>query len=255
MGPTGPAGAVLYLDGGVLLTNGTASSAPVQLLGYTTFTSNANLGGRTAANGRCSAEFPGTHLCNENEFRLARSAVPLAAAGAWLDNPSSAGNEPANSSYCSNFGASTAGWTTIVALPSGYSLTTSTTFSCASVLPMACCTSPSPKLRGYTTFVSNGNAGGRTVANGRCNTEFPGSHLCNENEFRLARSSIPLAAAAAWLDSPTSSGNEPANSSYCSNFGASTAGWTTIVALPTGYSLTTSTTFSCASVLPFTCCD
>ncbi len=256
-GPTGPAGAVLYVDGGVLLVNGsTASSSEPQLVGYTTFTSNANLGGRTTANARCGAEFPGAHVCNENEFRLARSSLPLPAAAAWLDYASSAPNEPAGSSPCTNFTAATSGWTTLVALPAGYSVTTSTTFSCASVLPIACCTTPNtPRLRGYTAFVSNANLGGRTTANGRCSAEFAGAHVCNENEFRLARSSLTMPAAAAWLDYASSAPNEPAGSSPCTNFTASTPGWTTLVALAAGYSVTTSTTFSCASVLPLACCS
>ena len=79
----GPPGAVLYVDGGIVLTQA-VEIRPV-LLGYTAYVSNGAIGSRTIANARCNTEYPGTHLCNQTEFRLARSLLPIAGAGAWLD--------------------------------------------------------------------------------------------------------------------------------------------------------------------------
>lgn len=248
-GPAGPAGAVLFLDGGVVaLASG--PSGPVHV-GYTGFTSNGNLGGRTAANARCAAQFGGSHLCNENEFRLARSGIALGAAAAWLDF--SSGSDPAGSAPCGSWTSSNPGFSFLVIQPSGYSSASAAGISCASVLPLACCTVASPKLRGYTAALTTGNMGGRTAANGRCVAEFPGSHVCNENEFRLARSSQPLSAAAAWLD--FSSGNDPAGSSPCGSWTSANPGFSFLVALPSGFSSASAAGVNCASSLPIACCE
>lgn len=140
-GPAGPAGAVLYLDGGVVLTQ-PVDNRPV-LLGYTTYVSNGAIGGRTLANSRCHAEFPGTHLCNQTEFRAARSiqAIP-GGVGAWLDFAiSSTSNDPDFSVPCANFTVSVGGSTTAaIALPTGITVNNiSGTPNCGSTLPLACC--------------------------------------------------------------------------------------------------------------------
>jgi hypothetical protein len=255
IGPQGPAGAVLYVDGGFVVTSGTTASAlRPTLVGYTAFTTNGNIGGRTQANVRCNTEFQGSHMCTQSEYRYSRPNIVMNAAGAWLDyGNSSDPHEPYDSSYCTNFTSATSSINGVAALPSGY--TSGSTFTCATVLPLACCVFPSMvKLRGYTAFTTNGNIGGRLQANARCAAEFGGSHVCTQAEFRYARPNLALNAAGAWLDYGNSSDPlEPYDSSYCTNFTSASTSINGVAALPTGY--TTGSTFTCATVLPLACCE
>jgi hypothetical protein len=187
---------VLYVDGGVLLMSGSALNGRHLVAGFTTFTTNGNIGGRTQANARCAAEFPTAHLCNDFEYREARSSASLPAAGAWLEFGGSAG-EAYNDSYCSKWTSSLATQTGSIVLPTGYTATSGT---CSAVLPLVCCVGGVNRFRGYTSFTTNGNIGGRIQANSRCSAEFAGSHLCNDFEFRESRGSVPLTAAGAWLE-------------------------------------------------------
>jgi len=134
MGPSGPPGAVLYVDGGVLLANGGSTPGRHQFVGFTSFTTNGVIGGRTQVNARCTAEFPGSHLCNDFEYREARSSVTLPAAGAWLEYGGTAG-EAYNDSYCSKWTSANAASNGSVVLPTGYT----SSLNCSSVLPLACC--------------------------------------------------------------------------------------------------------------------
>ena len=139
-GPSGPAGAVLYLDGGVVFTQ-PLDVRPV-LLGYTSFVSTGAIGSRTLANARCSTEFPNTHLCNQTEFRLSRSILPLPGIGAWLDYAySGTTNDPDVNVPCNNFTSSVAGaYNAAIALPTGVTVSNSNVVpNCASTLPLACC--------------------------------------------------------------------------------------------------------------------
>jgi hypothetical protein len=251
---------VLYLDGGVVFTQ-PLDVRPV-LMGYTAFVSSGAIGSRTIANARCNTEFPNTHLCNTTEFRLSRSILPLPGIGAWLDFAySGTSNDPDVSVPCNNFTFSAAGsWNAAIALPTGVTaINTSTVPNCASTLPLACCTSPSySRLRGYTAFTSTGAIGSRTIANARCHTEFPGTHLCNTTEFRLSRSILSMPGIGAWLDFAYSgTSTDPDVSVPCNNFTFSAAGsWNAAIALPTGVTaINTSTVPNCASTLPLACCD
>jgi hypothetical protein len=235
---------VLLLDGGVALPG---VQRPTHL-GFTSFVTTGNIGGRTTANARCAAEFSNSHVCTEAEFRFSRSSVSLGAAGAWLDYGSSTPEDPFNSSYCGNFTSANAASSAVVALPTGYTASA----ACSSVLPIACCRlNTTPRHRGFTTFTSPGNLGGRTVANARCSMEFAGSHLCTEAEFRFARSSISLAAPAAWLDYGSSDPLDPFNSSYCGNFTSANAAASATTVNPQGYT----SSVACSSTLPLACCD
>jgi hypothetical protein len=161
------------------------------------------------------------------------------------------GGSPNNSGYCSNYTSGSAVNSTVVALPSGF--TTSSGQNCGQVLPLACCVSPATaRMRGYTTFTSTGNLGGRTTANARCSSEFPGAHFCTDTEFLLARGTMALGAAGAWVDFGTT-GGAPNNSGYCSNYTSGNAANSTVVALPSGF--TTSSGQNCGQVLPLACCD
>lgn len=62
--------------------------------GFTASTSTGNLGGLLAANARCSAEFPRSHLCTSREFEWAGVSVSPGPQGAWLD-----GSRSSTSSY------------------------------------------------------------------------------------------------------------------------------------------------------------
>ncbi len=260
-GPMGPAGAVLYLDGGIVLAQ-PIDARPV-LIGYTSLVSNGNIGGRIAANARCNNEYPGTHLCNQSEFRTARSTQPIPGnVGAFLDFAYTVtSNDPDVNVPCSIFTSGTSGsGSAAIALPNGTVTTnTSTLPNCGSTLPLACCTSPaSTRLRGYTTFTSTGAIGSRTIANSRCNAEFPGAHLCNTSEFRLSRPSLPMPGAGAWLDfAYTVTSTDPDVNVPCNIFTSGTSGsGTAAIALPSG-SVTnnTSTLPNCGSTLPLACCD
>ncbi len=257
-GPMGPAGAVLYLDGGVVLAQA-AEARPV-LLGYTTFVTTGNLGGRVVANQRCAAEFPGSHLCTQTEFRSARSPLAPPAPGAFLDfAAASTSLEPDPSPPCNNFTSTTSAYNAAVALPSGVTATYSSSIpNCSSTAPLACCSSPSVvRLRGYTTFVTTGNLGGRVVANQRCAAEFPGSHLCTQTEFRSARSPLAPPAPGAFLDfAAASTSLEPDPSPPCNNFTSTTSAYNAAVALPSGVTATYSSSVpNCSSTAPLACCD
>jgi hypothetical protein len=252
MGPPGPAGSVLYVDGGIVMLS--ASQLRPTLVGYTAFTTNGAIGGRTQANVHCNTEFAGSHLCTQSEFRFARPNLTMSTSGAWIDyGDNSDPKNPYDSSYCSNFTFNGATQNALTALPTGY--TSTSTHTCASVLPLACCVYPTvAKLRGYTAFTTNGNIGGRLQANARCATEFAGSHLCTQAEFRYSRPNLTLSASGAWIDYGDNS--DPANpydSSYCSNFTFTGSTQNALTALPTGY--TSTSTHTCASVLPLACCE
>jgi hypothetical protein len=188
--------------------------------------------------------------------------LPLASAGAWLDYAySGTANDPDVNVPCSNFTVGVGGVTNAaIALPTGVTTVNySSAPHCGSTLPLACCTSPSyVRLRGYTTFTSTGAIGSRTVANGRCSAEFPGSHLCNNTEFRLARSLLSMPGAGAWLDYAYSgTSTDPDVNVPCSNFTVGVGGVTNAaIALPTGVTTVNySSVPHCGSTLPLACCD
>jgi hypothetical protein len=253
---------VLYLDGGVVLSGASATARP-QLAGYTTTTFTGTLGSRVVANQACNAEFAGSHLCNEGEFRLSRPNLTLSAAGAFLDFSSGASiakpTDPSTSVPCNNF-SSTLTYSVPIAMPNGAVVTNSTTApNCASSLPLACCRFPTTTLRGFTPTNYTGTLGSRVVANQLCNAAFAGSHLCNEGEFRLSRPNVTLSAAGAFLDFSSGASNaepdEPSTSVPCNNF-SSTLTYSVPIALPNGAVVTNSTTApNCASSLPLACCD
>ena len=129
---------VLYLDGGVVLTSPTTTRP--QLAGYTSTLYTGAFGSRVVGNQICDAQFPGSHLCNEGEFRLSRPNITLGAPGAFLDYASSTNvTDPSPSVPCNNF-SSTLTYSVPIALPNGSIVTNSTSSpNCASSLPLACC--------------------------------------------------------------------------------------------------------------------
>ncbi|HEY1088955.1 MAG TPA: hypothetical protein VGE37_14725, partial [Archangium sp.] len=217
---------------------------------------------RTAANARCANEFPNTHLCTQTEFRLSRTLLAPPSPGAFLDYAAStASNDPDPNVPCNNFTFTSLNtYSAAVALPSGITAVySSSTPNCSSTMPLACCTSPSyVRLRGYTAFTTTGNIGGRLVANARCHAEFPGSHLCNQTEFRHARSITTLPAIGAFLDySASTTSTDPDVNVPCNNFSfASINTYSAAVALPSGVTAVYSSSVpNCSSTLPLACCD
>ncbi len=116
--------------------------------GYTALTSTGNLGGLVGANMKCTAEFPGSHLCSEREYQFAGVPTPPPVDLAWVDDtvfPSgtSLGINPRDHDYlgqhCSN-------WTYGLAGGSGRSISATgsitTTNDCAIVRSLACCGAP-----------------------------------------------------------------------------------------------------------------
>jgi hypothetical protein len=114
---------------------------PVRLRGFTTLTSNGNLGGRAAATSRCAAEFPGSHLCTRTEFHATRSVVPPPSPGAFLDYAmNDASYDEATFGSCNAFTSATTSWNGVIALPSGQSVANaSSTPNCTTTMPLACC--------------------------------------------------------------------------------------------------------------------
>lgn len=53
---------------------------------------------------------------------------------------------------------------------------------------------------GFTTQVTDGNAGGRDAMHARCAAEFTGSHLCHISEYQLTNSATPVPSGGAWID-------------------------------------------------------
>ncbi|MDX2014443.1 MAG: hypothetical protein SFW67_29865 [Myxococcaceae bacterium] len=257
-GPMGPPGAVLYLDGGVVIAQA-LPGRPV-LVGFTAFTTTGNIGGRSMANLRCDAEFPGSHLCTQNEFRASRSPLTAPSPGAFLDlNEDAASLDPNYGAPCSNFTSTATGGTTPIASPLGHTFSNfSSVPNCASTMSLACCRSPArARLRGFTAFTTTGNIGGRSAANARCSLEYPGSHLCTQNEFRAARSPLTAPSPGAFLDlNEDAASLDPNYGAPCSNFTSTATGGTTPIASPLGHTFSNfSSAPNCASTMSLACCD
>jgi hypothetical protein len=57
----------------------------VVFAGFSASAYTGNLGGRPAANAVCRGEFTGAHVCHAAEYLRTDSAVPVPAAGAWIE--------------------------------------------------------------------------------------------------------------------------------------------------------------------------
>jgi hypothetical protein len=188
--------------------------------------------------------------------------IPLSAIGAWLDfSVSNSSNDPDLNVPCNNWTVSVGSqYNAATALPTGVSVSNySVVPHCGSTLPLACCTSPSyVRLRGYTAFTSTGAIGSRLIANSKCHAEFPGSHLCNMTEYRLARSLLAPPSPGAWLDFAVSnSSTDPDLNVPCNNFTVSVGSqYNAAAALPTGVAVSNySVVPHCGSTMPLACCD
>ena len=196
----GPAGSVLYLDGGVVVV----SSANIELVGFTTATYTGDLGGLPGAAAKCRVDFPGSFLCSVADYdRANTTAAPPTAAGAWLDynrtaNGTRSINACANGSTPWNYAANPYSAYGPYVTGVGYAGTT----LCSQSKHLTCCrTAAANTFRGFTTAVFNGDLGGLPGATAKCRAEFPGSTLCTIAEYDRANvTAVPPDNAGAWID-------------------------------------------------------
>jgi hypothetical protein len=133
-GPAGPPGAVLYLDGGVVLLSADA----IFFAGYTTPFAG-NLGGSVGANAKCAADFPGSSLCTASDFSRANPTTPVGGSvGAWVDNNRLSSGERSTAS-CAGWTDGTTNYVGLQLLPTGITTTGTTAQYCNIARPLACC--------------------------------------------------------------------------------------------------------------------
>jgi hypothetical protein len=254
MGPAGPPGAVLYLDGGVVVL----STEPITFVGYTTTSFTGNLGGYPGANQKCSADFPGSFLCTIADYDLSNPSAPPGSTGAWIDFSRAASGERTDSS-CSATG--TTGWTSALSGDYGANLNAVggyyTTVACSNLKPLACCRGSYPVIfRGYTTSTFTGNLGGYPGANSKCQAQFPGSYFCTIADFDRSNPTVAPPASGAWVDFSRATSGERTDSS-CSATGST--GWTSALAGDYGANLNAVggyyTTVACSNSKPLACCQ
>jgi hypothetical protein len=136
VGPTGPAGQVLFLDGGTVVTDWVA------FVGFTAATFNGNLGGHVGANQKCDAEYAGAFLCTSSDYYRSEPTVVPPSSGAWVDYDRDAqGNR--SSGACFKSGTTFGPWTESTNVDyaafinaSGY---VTNGHNCDQVKPLACC--------------------------------------------------------------------------------------------------------------------
>jgi hypothetical protein len=114
--------------------------------GFTTATTTGAAGGRPAMHARCAQEFTGSHLCHHAEYQRATPTVSPPASGAWIDSSSfnsaaeNDGAMPTSGRSTSPTGACSS-WTSGNVNALGIMMTpaNSTTGSCGTPRPLACC--------------------------------------------------------------------------------------------------------------------
>jgi hypothetical protein len=193
-GPMGPPGSVLYLDGGVVVSD----ERWVRFVGYTTATFNGNLGGIPGANAKCRAEYPGSTFCTTTDFAATEpdQSMTPGAPFPWIDG--------ARDSQYRRQGTSCGTWTSASGSTVGGTLNASGQITgeyCNVVRRLACCAVPIKRtIRGVTVATFNGNLGGIPGANSKCRAEFPGSFFCTTSDFNVAETSTFLVTPYPWID-------------------------------------------------------
>jgi hypothetical protein len=196
-GPAGPAGSGAY-----------AEDEP-GFAGFTVAAYTGAIGGRPAAHGACSVEFPGAHLCHASEYLLSAGTVQPPASGAWLDpsvTPDGSYTLAAAIHFGRNVGGGTCNdWQSTSAAYAGLFLQPGGAFSssatCGSARSLACCNSvPKVQFAGFTSGTTTGDVGGRPSAHGICAAQFAGAHMCHAAEYLRAVSSASVPPEGAWLD-------------------------------------------------------
>ncbi len=250
MGPQGPPGAVLYLDGGVVVQ----PSSPIQFAGYTTAQFNGNLGSPTGANQKCQAQFTGSYFCTIADFDVANTGSYPPAGGAWIDAPRQSGGERSTES-CNSNGAWTYGGTSASGADLNDAGTVYEYLGCQTVMPLACCRGGAQTVvfRGYTTAAYSGNLGGTQGANQKCQSQYAGTFFCTIDDFDNANTSA-APSVAAWVDGPRQASGQRAGVSCNSN-----GGWTYGGTDSSGSDLNDAGTLyefmGCQTLLPLACCQ
>jgi len=124
--------------------------------GFSTTTTDGDMGGRAGANALCGADFPGSHMCHTAEYYRTHTTTTPPATGAWVDY--SAGLRGGSTgthatSVCGtvelglytgaqNYG-NCGGWTSTNSGHLGYAIrdigATTSGMTCNQVKPVACC--------------------------------------------------------------------------------------------------------------------
>lgn len=248
----GPPGAVLYLDGGVVLTNPNV----ITFAGYTVAQYSGDLGGIAGANAKCRVEFPGATFCTASDVHQSEPDTGAPASGAWVDYDRDAlGNRA--TSPCNN-GNGQWSYGTGTSDTSTYLTTTGATNSsyCNVTRPISCCyRTPRRIFRGFTAASFTGDLGGFVGANAKCRAEFPGSYFCASADYALAETTAVPGAAGAWIDYDRDAAGQRATSP-CNNgagqwtYGAGTSDTSTY--LQTNGTINSS---YCNVARPIACCQ
>ena len=114
--------------------------------GFTAQAYTGDLGGIRGAHAKCSAEFPGAHLCTDREYEQAGSAAPVPPAGAWIDygryisssSPSGTPRDREGSYDCSGWKVTTGAYSGAIDVFGSY-VRSSANAACGTVRPLACC--------------------------------------------------------------------------------------------------------------------
>jgi hypothetical protein len=267
-GPRGPAGSLFGEDA-------------AELAGFTSRAVTGANGGRAAMNAGCAAEFTGSHLCHIAEYTLANSSTPVPAAGAWIDDSTTAdaaasdvaspaaGRSGGWGQYdCWGWTDSSSAWGPVLYPDGAFGIGTAAT--CTTPHVLACCSTPYREhFAGFTNATTTGAAGGRAQMHATCGAEFPGSHLCHVAEYTRATPAITPPSSGAWVDDSaviTASGTTETAAGLrgagrvtgkgdytnCDNWTAATAGTTL-----DGLAITPSHAYSvsCSVARPLACCD
>jgi hypothetical protein len=114
--------------------------------GFSTVMTTGNAGGRPGMHAICTQQFSGSHLCHHAEYHRATPTITPPAGGAWIDSSSfnsatENGGAMATSGRSTSPTGSCASWTDANPSRLGIMMTpaNSTTGSCGTQRPLACC--------------------------------------------------------------------------------------------------------------------
>ena len=115
--------------------------------GFTSTSTNGNVGSRPKMHAMCAAEFAGGHLCHSAEYIRANSPTLVPSNGAWIDPSTSNGTGTSNAGMPGSgrwlYGSSCNAWTDGSSSYSGYYITQSGTITnsgdCSVARRVACC--------------------------------------------------------------------------------------------------------------------
>jgi hypothetical protein len=263
----------------------------VQFVGYTPSLFSGDLGGRTGAQAKCGAAYPGSHFCTN--WEIEQAAPPAPASTAWVDRGRfdqqsrlfRIDYSPSDVYSCAGWTSSSASQTLVGGGLVRSSVITSlgeitstwvsnTDGGCQIARPLSCCMGGTAiRLRGYTT-PRTGALGGRSGANSICAAAFAGSRFCTNWEMDQAAVAAPVPASGVWMDAGSFDVNDRRwRIDYSPSHIYTCGGWTT--ASPTTFPLGTgiargpvftplgemtsswvsNTDGGCQTARPLACCD